>query len=193
MEPIAIVGLGKQRLIIWTNVFQNLTTCTACRLPGEIKSASGLWEFLETERSAQSDIPKNRMNLDAWYHPNGQRPGSINTSGGFFLSQDDSFRQFDPSFFGISPLEATSMDPQQRKLLEVVYESFESAGVRLEDVSGSNTGCFIGNFTWDFGQLEFRDIDFWKPYRMTVCGFFVLTYMFNFESSHELIRVCDVG
>lgn len=34
------------------------------------------------------------------------------------------------------------MDPQQRKLLEVVFESFESAGVTLDDVSGANVGCY---------------------------------------------------
>lgn len=146
-----------------------LNHLAACRLPGEIKSPSELWQFLKEERSAQSDTPKNRVNLDAWYHPDGsQRPGSINCKGGFYLSQDDSFRQFDPSFFGISPLEAATMDPQQRKLLEVVYESFESAGVSLKDVSGSTTGCFVGNFTFDHGQLQARDIEFWSPYQMTV-------------------------
>lgn len=34
------------------------------------------------------------------------------------------------------------MDPQQRKLLEVVFESFENAGVTLDDVSGANVGCY---------------------------------------------------
>jgi acyl transferase domain-containing protein len=106
--------------------------------------------------------------VDSWYHPDKQRPGSINTRGGYFLSQDDSFRQFDASFFGINPKEAASMDPQQRKLLEVVYESFEAAGARLEDVSGSNTACYVGNFTWDIGQMQARDINHGAPYHMTV-------------------------
>lgn len=61
------------------------------------------------------------------------------------------------------------MDPQQRKLLEVVYESFESAGLRLDEVSGSNTGCFVGNFTWDVGQMQARDVEYGAPYHMTVC------------------------
>jgi acyl transferase domain-containing protein len=34
------------------------------------------------------------------------------------------------------------MDPQQRKLLEVVFETFESAGVTLDQVSGANVGCY---------------------------------------------------
>jgi hypothetical protein len=60
------------------------------------------------------------------------------------------------------------MDPQQRKLLEVVYESFEAAGARLEDVSGSKTACYVGNFTWDIGQMQARDINHGAPYHMTV-------------------------
>ena len=106
--------------------------------------------------------------MDSWYHANKQRPGSINTRGGYFLSQDDSFRQFDASFFGINPKEAASIDPQQRKLLEVVYESFEAAGARLQDVSGSNTACYVGNFTWDIGQMQARDVNHGAPYHMTV-------------------------
>lgn len=60
------------------------------------------------------------------------------------------------------------MDPQQRKLLEVVYESFEAAGVSLKDISGSKTACYVGNFTWDIGQMQARDINHGAPYHMTV-------------------------
>jgi len=51
------------------------------------------------------------------------------------------------------------MDPQQRKLLEVVYECFENAGVTLTQASGSNTGCFVGNFTFDYMVMQMRDAD----------------------------------
>ncbi|GAB1196570.1 hypothetical protein APSETT444_005842 [Aspergillus pseudonomiae] len=166
VEPIAIVGM-------------------ACRLPGDVVSPSKLWDLLVQERSAQSEVPANRFNVDSWYHPDKQRPGSITTRGGYFLSQDDSFRQFDPSFFGINPKEAASMDPQQRKLLEVVYESFEAAGARLEDVSGSKTACYVGNFTWDIGQMQARDINHGAPYHMTGGGLTILSnrinYVFNLK------------
>jgi acyl transferase domain-containing protein len=46
------------------------------------------------------------------------------------------------------------MDPQQRKLLEVVYESFESAGYSLDKLSGANVGCYVANFTADFLQMQ---------------------------------------
>lgn len=87
-------------------------------------------------RSPQSKkIPSNRFNIDAFYHPDNERPGSLNVPGGYFLEGDPA--DFDPTFFGISPVEAIWMDPQQRKLLEVVYEAFESSGTPLHRVSGN--------------------------------------------------------
>lgn len=77
------------------------------------------------------------------------------TKGGYFLGED--IRAFDNGFFGINNLEATYMDPQQRKLLEVVFECFESAGVPLEKASGSNTGCYVGNFTFDFMVMQTKE------------------------------------
>lgn len=59
------------------------------------------------------------------------------------------------------------MDPQQRKLLEVVYEAFESGGVSLEKISGTTTAVFIGSFTSDFQQMSFKEPDFRHSYAAT--------------------------
>jgi acyl transferase domain-containing protein len=139
-----------------------------CRFADNVNSPSQLWEMLQEGRSGQSDWPKNRLNIDAFYHPNKARPGSFYSKGGYFLSHDDSYRNFDPSFFGISPLEAMSMDPQQRKLLEVVYECFESAGKTMEDVSGTDTACYVGCFSHDFTNLQNKDYEYTVPYQTTV-------------------------
>ncbi|KAL8783279.1 MAG: hypothetical protein Q9195_009439 [Heterodermia aff. obscurata] len=138
-EPIAICGL-------------------ACRLPGDCSSPQQFWDLLANGRSAQCDVPKSRFNVDGFYHPDGMdRPGSVVTKGGYFLKDD--VRQFENSFFGINNLEATYMDPQQRKLLEVVFECLENAGVSLDKASGSNTGCFVGNFTFDFQVMQTKESD----------------------------------
>ena len=105
--------------------------------------------------------------------------------GGYFLSHDESYRNFDPAFFQINPLEAASMDPQQRKLLEVVYETFESAGVTLDQLSGSQTACYVGAFTADFNGTLTKDTEDYFPYVSTGSDMTILSnrinYVFNLK------------
>ena len=54
--------------------------------------------------------------------------GGLAQEGGFV----DAVEEFDAGFFGISPREAVEMDPQQRLILEVVWEALERAGIRPE-------------------------------------------------------------
>ncbi|KAL8979778.1 MAG: hypothetical protein Q9205_004974 [Flavoplaca limonia] len=110
-------------------------------------------------------VPSSRFNINAFYDPQPDRPGSLNIPGGYFLDEDPT--DFDPTFFGITPIEATWMDPQQRKLLEVVYEALESSGTPLDKLVGSSTGCFVGSFTSDFQQMSFKEHDFRHTYSAT--------------------------
>lgn len=59
----------------------------------------------------------------------------------------------DAQFFGLSRAEAIAMDPQQRQLLEVVYEGLENSGITLEMLKGTSAGCFVGSFAC--GRSEF--------------------------------------
>lgn len=45
--------------------------------------------------------------------------------------------------------EVEAMDPNQRKLLEVVYETFENAGETRDSTSGSRADVYVGNFALD--------------------------------------------
>lgn len=92
----------------------------------------------------------------------------MDADGGYFLNED--VRQFDNGFFSINNMEATYMDPQQRKLLEVVYECFESAGVSMEAISGTDTGVYVGNFTLDYQTMQTRDPDYLHRYNATGSG-----------------------
>ncbi|KAL8857761.1 MAG: hypothetical protein Q9178_005661 [Gyalolechia marmorata] len=147
LEPIAVVGMG-------------------CRLPGDVSSPSEFWDLMIEKRSGQCPkVPSSRFNIDSHFHPNNDRPGSFNVLGGYFLQSD--LKEFDPALFGISPVEAMWMDPQQRKLLEVCYEALESGGQTLQSISGSNTACFAGSFTADFQQMSFKEPDFRHSYAAT--------------------------
>ncbi|KAK2624711.1 hypothetical protein QTJ16_005904 [Diplocarpon rosae] len=147
LEPIAICGM-------------------ACRLPGGIDSDSSFWSMLVEKRTGQTArVPESRFNIDAHYHETLDRPGSFNVAGGYFL--DGRPEDFDPTFFGMTPVEAQWLDPQQRRILEVSYECLASAGVTLEAIAGTNTAVFVGSFTSDYQQMSIRDPDFRHNYAAT--------------------------
>lgn len=139
-------------------------------------------------------FPANRINVDGFYHEKKGRPGSFYTRGGCFLKSDP--KEFDHTFFGINPLEAMSIDPAQRKLLETVYEAFESAGVPLEKITGSSTGCFVGNFNYDHQLMQYRDTEYSGSYSVTGGGLTILSnrinYVFNLKGpSMTLDTACS--
>lgn len=123
------------------------------------------------------EFGSDRLNLDGYYHPNSQRPGSIHTRGAFLLDEDP--RLFDHNFFGINPTEVVTMDPVQRKMLEVVYEAFESAGEPWDQFTGSCTGVFVGNFSIDHHLMQMYDIDFALPYSSTGGSTSILSNQIN--------------
>lgn len=57
-EPIAIVGLD-------------------ARLPGDGDTAEKFYESLLAGRSARTEIPPERYNVDAFWHPHAERIGAV--------------------------------------------------------------------------------------------------------------------
>lgn len=60
--------------------------------------------------------------------------------------------------------EAEAVDPAQRLILEVVYETLENAGAK--DWRGQNIGCYIGSFGEDWLDMELKDDQNMNMYRM---------------------------
>ncbi|KAK6355280.1 hypothetical protein TWF696_004392 [Orbilia brochopaga] len=92
------------------------------------------------------------------------------TSRGYFLER---LEDFDASFFGISPLEAELMDPQQRIALEVTWEALEHAGISATSLAGSDTAVFIGVNSDDYSRLLLEDIpgvEAWMGIGTAFCG-----------------------
>jgi emericellamide synthase (highly reducing iterative type I polyketide synthase) len=75
------------------------------------------------------------------------------------------------------------MDPQQRLVLEIAYEAFENAGLTLQQLSGSNTGVYVGLWTSDYQEMLLRDIDFPPIYQASGVGAAIasnrVSYCFN--------------
>ncbi|RSL56874.1 hypothetical protein CEP54_008569 [Fusarium duplospermum] len=162
MDDIAVVGIG-------------------LRFPGDASSPEGLWKVLERGESQWSEFPKDRLNIDGYYHPSGDRQGSISFRGAHFLKGD--FSAFDASFFSVAAEDAKAIDPQQRILLETSYEALENAGIRKEDIDGSDTAVYVGSFVKDYEQVCLRDPDWQPQYAATGNGIAIManriSYYFN--------------
>ncbi|KAK7716251.1 Type I Iterative PKS [Diaporthe eres] len=138
----------------------------ACRFPGDATSPSKLWDLLMDGRSAWSEIPASKWNQEAHYHPSSERAGSNIVKGAHFLRDgEQNGKQFDAAFFNITRTEVETMDLQQRVVMENVYEAMESAGLRLEDMKGSNTSVFAGQFTDDVRSILQEDPDLSVKYK----------------------------
>ncbi|KAH8880112.1 hypothetical protein GQ53DRAFT_891722 [Thozetella sp. PMI_491] len=123
----------------------------ACRFPQEAESTTRLWDLLLHGRSARTEFPEHKMNIDAHYHPEPTRAGSMSCRHGHFLKE--SGHMFDAPFFNITKTEALAMDPQQRLLMENVYEALENAGISIDSVTGTETSVFVGAFTNDYHSI----------------------------------------
>ncbi|OAA40384.1 nonribosomal peptide synthase [Beauveria brongniartii RCEF 3172] len=170
-EPIAIVG-------------------SAYRFPGGCNTPSKLWDLLRQPRDILKEIDPERLNLRRYYHADGETHGSTDVSNRAYTLEEDISR-FDASFFGISPLEAASMDPQQRTLLEVVYESTETAGIPLDKLRGSLTSVHVGVMTTDWAQMQRRDPETMPQYTATGIASSIISnrisYVFDLKGASETI------
>lgn len=111
---------------------------------------------------AVSDIPPERWLNARFHHPEKGRDYRTPQSQGGFLTNIDGF---DPAFFGISPREASTLDPQQRILLEVAWEALEDAGYPLEKVAGTRMGVFTGASSHDYYDIQ--DLDSLSTHSVT--------------------------
>ncbi|MEU1900643.1 type I polyketide synthase [Nocardiopsis dassonvillei] len=129
-EPVAIVGMG-------------------CRLPGGITTPAGLWGALLEGRDCVTRIPEERWKqMVEHLHPD-QVPGQPFPAGVVDVDA------FDREFFGIGPDEAAEMDPQQKLLLETVYEALTDASLRPTSLAESATGVYVGAASTDQASVNF--------------------------------------
>ncbi len=136
-DPIAVVGMG-------------------CRYPGNVKTPDQFWDLLSSGRDILRDIPGERWDVEAHYDPEVTVPGKMYVRQGYYLDDID---QFDPQFFGLSPREAESLDPQQRLVMEICWETLEHAGIAPSSLKGGKTGVFVGQYWDDYSAQRIYSAD----------------------------------
>src|SRR5262245_40213141 len=93
-EPIAVIGM-------------------ACRFPGGADSPDLFWDVLRTGVDTVTEVPPERWDVNAYYHPDVDAPGKMVMRHGAFI---DRIHELDAHFFGMSAHVAAEMDPQQKML-----------------------------------------------------------------------------
>jgi 3-oxoacyl-(acyl-carrier-protein) synthase/NAD(P)-dependent dehydrogenase (short-subunit alcohol dehydrogenase family) len=103
----------------------------SCRIAGA-NNPDEFWRMLDEERDMIGEIPADRWDWRDY-------PG-VSRWGSFIPGM----KEFDPLFFGISPAEAMYMSPEQRLMMQSVWECIEDAGYGGDSLKGTDTGMYIG-------------------------------------------------
>ena len=119
----------------------------ACRFPGA-PDLNAFWRLLETGEDAVCDEGRGP---GPWGESANLLPDGYAAfgRGGYVRGID----MFDSQFFGISPIEAEALEPQQRMLLETAWHALEDAGIDPYQLKGSRTGVYAG-----LASSEYRDL-----------------------------------
>ncbi|MBQ7567507.1 SDR family NAD(P)-dependent oxidoreductase [bacterium] len=131
----------------------------ACHYPGDADDGESYWDMMAEGRDCVGELPPGRFNMDEWYDPSPQAEGKTYCRQGGFIDISD----LDLAFFGISPLEAQTMDPHQALLLQTVWEAFENAGQPPASLAGSETGVYVGLGNLDYSSFaaDWKNIGSW--------------------------------
>ncbi|MEW2580979.1 SDR family NAD(P)-dependent oxidoreductase [Streptomyces syringium] len=132
------------------------------RLPGGIASLDGLWLALIENRDLVSDTPPDRFDRGVFGDPAGRAGKAYTTAGGFL----EDIAAFDAAFFGMSPKEASRVDPQHRLVLECTVEALGDAAIDPQALAGSDAGVFMGVSTHDYGDLQMQRPKGYNAYTM---------------------------
>lgn len=139
------------------------------------------WKLLAEGRTATGELPLGRWSEYQSDPVMSEKMGKINLSGGYL----DDIASFDPEFFGLSPIEATNMDPQQRIMLELTWHALENAHLPANELKGTSVGVFMGSSNNDYGMLITADPAEAHPYALTGTSSAVIpnriSYAFDFR------------
>jgi acyl transferase domain-containing protein/tryptophanase/pimeloyl-ACP methyl ester carboxylesterase/acyl carrier protein/SAM-dependent methyltransferase len=106
------------------------------------------WANLSAGRDSIGEI-SSRWDVAEHYDPDRKAPGRTYSKWAALLDDID---EFDAAFFRISPLEAESMDPQQRLFLQAAWTGIEDAGYAGAE-GPRRWGVFVGCASGEYAGL----------------------------------------
>ncbi|WP_084483795.1 polyketide synthase Pks13 [Nocardia anaemiae] len=118
------------------------------RLPGAGDTPESTWEFLINRGDAIRERPEGRWDEFTDDPAVAAKVAEGNTLGGYL--DQDVVKGFDAEFFAMSPIEVERVDPQQRLMMELVWEALEHARIPASELKGESVGVFVGTSTNDF-------------------------------------------
>jgi len=152
----------------------------AGRFPGA-NNVDEFWELLVAGRSVTGPLPEGRWSEYSQDPVMSAKMREQNVQGGYL----DDIRTFDNEFFGLSPLEAENMDPQQRIMLELAWEALEDAHLPANELRGESVSVFVGSSSNDYGMLITSDPASAHPYALTGTSSSIIpnriSYAFDFR------------
>ncbi|WP_224399748.1 polyketide synthase Pks13 [Corynebacterium poyangense] len=153
----------------------------AARFPGADNGIEAMWELLVAGQDGTGPLPMGRWSEYSHDPEMSRKIDNTNNDGGFLRD----IAHFDAEFFGISPLEAANTDPQQRIILELVWEALEHAHLPANELRGTDVGVFLGSSANDYQVLVSADPAEAHPYAMTGTATSIIanrvSYAFDFR------------
>ncbi|WP_051313368.1 SDR family NAD(P)-dependent oxidoreductase [Sporocytophaga myxococcoides] len=132
----------------------------SCHFPGDATDVDSFWNNLMQQKDCISPISNRPSIIKDYEKSRGNGENSLPKWGGFIKDVD----AFDAPFFHISTLEAESMDPQQRKVLELTWSVIEDGGYNPRQMSDKQIGLFVGVHTNDYAELVSRQPGLMETY-----------------------------
>lgn len=120
------------------------------RYPGA-ENPEQFWDLLISGRHSITEVPRQRWDFSEYYGTDPAGFGTYTKWGGFLSHVD----QFDNLLFNIAPLEARTMDPQERLFMEITWECLENAGYTRETLNAlcEKVAVFIGAMWTDYSNV----------------------------------------
>lgn len=134
MRSVAVIGYG-------------------ARLAGA-DDADQAWDILSNGECTIGPVDEERWSRDKFLDLNAAAAGKSYVARAGLI---DNVFDFDAAHFGISPVEAQQMDPQQRILLEVVAQALDHAGIDAAKLDHDRTGVFVGASSSDHSTTALQD------------------------------------